>query len=193
MGLFKKMAEDPFLDHALSVLTTDLCLQVGSSIFSACRTVTHSDAVPVDQDSYATWMCENSRMFTLFKTHDSTIVFSHTNEVLYQSSPLARLSNECPVDTAVLCQFTLDTVENGEQESRLLAFDIITQEPLSPELRGIRLRALAVHLPIPLCCAQWVGPRRHLSVDFVKKLPHRVSGIFVLGQDPTALSALELC
>ena len=187
------MAEDKHLDHALSVLTTDLCLQVGSSIFSACRQVTHSDSVHVGQESYATWMCENAKMFTLFKTHDSTLVFSHTNGVLYQSSPLARLSNECPVDTAVLCQFTVDTVESGESEPRLLAFDIISQEPLSPELRGIRLRALAVHLPIPLCCAQWVGPRMHLSVDFVKKLPHRVSGMFVLGQDPAVLSAVELC
>jgi hypothetical protein len=185
--------EDPYLDHALSVLTTDLCLQIGGSILFACRVTTQSDAVHIGQESIATWMCENARLFTLIKTHDSTLVFSHTNEVLYHASPLAQLNHECPVDTAVLCQFTVDTMENGDREPRLLAFDILSPSPTSPELRGARLRALAVYLPIPLCCIQWVGLRMHLSSEFVRRLPHKVSGVVVLGQDPLVFSKIESC
>ena len=185
--------EDPFLDHALSVLTADLCLQIGASILVACRVTSQSDSIYIGQGSTSTWMCENARLFTLIKTHDSTLVFSHTNEILYHASPLAQLSQECPVDTAVLCQFTVDTMENGDQEPRLLAFDVISWDAASPEIRGARLRALAVHLPIPLCCVQWVGPRMHLSSDFVRRLPHKVSGVFVLGQDPLVFSKVESC
>lgn len=202
------------LDCALAALTCDLCLQIGND-FAKCTSViqsgiesgiesgmesgisgldpetecTTNSSNPDAISRFSTWLCKDSLFFTLIKTEGPTLVFSHSNGVLYYATPAAQLGHNCPAGTAFLCQFTVDILPEG-QTQRLLVFDIISNDP-SPESRGSHMRALAIHLPQPLCCPQWVGPRRSLTREFMLGLPHTVSGVFSIGENPLVLGALE--
>ena len=120
-----------------------------------------------------------------------TLLFSHTNEILYHASMDAQLPPSCPVGLCFLCQFTTDSNPEGNAP-RLLAFDILPKLPLSPSARGDMLREMQPHLPHPLCCVQWVGPRRYLTRGFVAGLPHQIGGLVSLGGDPLEPGAFEL-
>ena len=172
------------LTYALSVLAGDPCIQIGQEVFQACKDITFADADSlegrqVSDSSLSTWLCDDALFFTLFKTDVHTLIYSHTNRVLYYATPQTQLAAACPVNTTVLCQFTVDTLPDG-CIARLLAFDILLPIGTSVAGRGEALRALAVHLPAPLCCVQWVGPRRYLTGQFVAGLPHRTQGLFAL-------------
>jgi hypothetical protein len=202
--------ESDLLSTALTVLTGDICLQIGADILSACQPVKLGNDSGETAESLAkspaTWLCEDHVFFTLIKQPQSTLVFCHSNQVLYYASPAAQLSSACPSGTAFLCQFTIDSVAcptaTGppldplqpialQREPRLLVFDLVSCERgLPPMARGERLRALDCHLHKPLCCVQWVGFGRYLTSAFVAQLPHRVRGIFRLGDDPLELGIL---
>jgi hypothetical protein len=188
--LMSDVSEPPVdrLTYALSILVGDPCLQIGQGVYAACKDIKfiHSgdeSSASVYDASLSTWLCDEACFFTLIKTDAHTLVYSHTNHVLYYATPQAQLAAACPVDTAVLCQFTVDSL-SGEFTPRLLAFDILSHRGGDPAARGETLRALAVHLPGPLCCVQWVGPRLYLTSQFVAGLPHRANGAFVLTSDP---------
>ena len=170
------------LDEALSIITAEICLQVGQSMASICKNLTtHSLSC---QDTHCTWICKDTHFFTIFKADkNNTLVYSHTNEMLYYASIFAQLSPSCPVNVGFLCQFTHDSLPEG-LVPRLLVFDVISTSSLPPEPRGDYMRALATHLPQPLCCVQWIGPRRYLSKEFVQGLPHPIDGILYIGDDP---------
>jgi hypothetical protein len=187
---------DEFLDRALGVLTSNVCLQIDPSLPDLCRCVVYGSESPADSSVPATWLCENTRFFTLIKAADGgTLVFCHMNETLYYASPAARLSPACPVNTAFLCQFTMDCTTHPTTPKtthpRLLAFDVLCPGISCPHARGDILRSLSVHLPQPLCHVQWVGPRRFLGREFIAKLPHPASGVFCLGSDPVILGMVE--
>jgi hypothetical protein len=183
------------LTHALAVLAGDPCIQIGRELHFACRDVCYLDAGSTESsqvcdDSLSTWLCDEAHFFTLIKTESGTLVYSHTNGVLYYATPQAQLAPACPVDTAILCQFTFDSLPSPEGPTpRLLAFDVL--QPSDPAARGGALRTLEVHLPAPLFCVQWVGPRRYLTSHFVAGLPHRTRGCFALTQDPRFLVSLS--
>ncbi len=183
------------LSAALHVLAGDVCLQVSADCFSRCRPfVVQRDSgaanQQVDPEAMSTWLCEGAHFFTLFKLSGSsgTLLFSHTNEVLYHASMDAQLSSNCPPDVAFLCQFTTDSLPEGPVP-RLLVFDMLASQPLG--LRGDMLRALQGHLPQPLCFVQWIGPRQYISADFILKLPHRIKGLFAIGEDPLVAGVCE--
>lgn len=160
----------------------------------ACRDISFMDDNSVERSqvtdsSLSTWLCEDAHFFTLMKTDAGTLVYSHTNGVLYYATPLAQLSVACPVNTAILCQFTVDALPPPDNMvPRLLAFDVL--QPSPPAQRGEALRALSVHLPAPLCCVQWVGPRQYLTPHFVAGLPHKTKGGFTLTGDPRFVVSL---
>jgi hypothetical protein len=181
------MTEPPLdrLTQALSVLAGDPCIQIGQEVFRACKDICFKefDGDGVSSSSLSTWLCDEALFFTLLKSDAGTLVYSHTNGVLYYATPLAQLSAQCPLHTAVLCQFTFDSLPEGVIP-RLLAFDVVAQQAsLDPTQRGEALRSLALHLPTPLCCVQWVGPRQYLTGQFVAGLPHRTKGGVVLTPD----------
>ena len=182
------------LTHALSILAGDPCIQIGPGVNMACKDISFMDSdsaegSQVSDTTLSTWLCDEAHFFTLIKTDSGTLVYSHTNGVLYYATPLAQLSGACPVNTAILCQFTIDSLPPPDNlVPRLLAFDVL--QPSAPMERGEALRALSVHLPTPLCCVQWVGPRQYLTPQFVAGLPHKTRGGFSLTGDPRFVVSL---
>jgi hypothetical protein len=182
------------LTYALSILAGDPCLQIGQALLLACRDITlvdhtSSEGNQVTESSLSTWLCDDALFFTLIKSDTRTLLYSHTNKVLYYATPQTQLSPACPDNTAILCQFTVDTLPQ-ESAPRLLAFDLLQPGGVDPAVRGEALRALAIHMPAPLCCVQWVGPRRYLTQQFVAGLPHRANKGFTLTPDATNIVCL---
>jgi len=103
--------------------------------------------------------------------------------------PQAQLAPDSPFNTGFLCQFTQDALPEG-LVPRLLAFDVVTMQPM--EARGNFLRSMTQHLPRPLCTVQWVGPSKYLNRDFIERLPHTITGIMFLGEDPLTVSVCDL-
>lgn len=188
-------ASEDRLTYALSILVGDPCLQIGPGMLTACGDLVFSDqesagCSQVNEASLSTWLCDDALFFTLIKSDAQTLVYSHTNKVLYYAAPQAQLSAACPERSGMLCQFTVDTLPK-ECVPRLLAFDLLRPQGVDPAARGEALRALAVHLPSPLCCVQWVGPRRYLTPQFVSGLPHRASRGFALTLDARTVVRLS--
>ena len=169
------------LSAALHVLAGDLCLRGGCA--DKCRPFIISPLFDsICPDAPSTWLC-CSHFFTLFKPKGGgTLLFSHTNEVLYHASIDAQLSKDCPTDLCFLCQFTIDSLPEGDVP-RLLVFDL-SNITLPAQARGEMLWGLQGHLPLPLCCVQWIGPRQYLSPEFIAGLPHKIRGLVALGSDP---------
>lgn len=180
------------LSAALHVLAGDVCLHVGPGDLGKCRPfAVPSTTARIGPEALSTWLCKDGHFFTLFKSSPTgTLLFSHTNEVLYHASIDAQLAQDCPVGLCFLCQFTIDSTPDGGI-SRLLAFDVISDLPSSPPSRGEMLRGMQPHLPHPLCCVQWVGPRRYLSREFIAGLPHKIGGLISIGPEPLVAGALE--
>ena len=178
------------LSAALHILAGDVCLRVSPDYIARCRAFKTQDQGRIDSTALSTWLCDGGHFFTLFRpsAEVGTLLFSHTNEVLYHASVDAQLSNDCPADLCFLCQFTTDSSPEGAVP-RLLAFDVVVSQP--PSARGDMLRGLQGHLPQPLCCVQWIGPRQYISPQFVAGLPHRIRGLVALGEDPLAAGVLE--
>jgi hypothetical protein len=172
------------LSAALHVLAGDVCLQIGCA--DKCRVLTKPLPGIICPDSPSTWLCD-SHFFTLFKSNGGTLLFSHTNEVLYHASMDAQLSQDCP-DLCFLCQFTTDSMPEGDVP-RLLVFDLNVKLPAAA--RGEMLWGLQIHLP-PLCCVQWIGPRQFLTTGFISSLPHKIRGVVALGSDPLVFGNCEL-
>ncbi len=184
---------DDMLSAALHVLAGDVCLRVGPPVIDACRPLAiPSSASLICPETLSTWLCDGAHFFTLFKPRGvgGTLLFSHTNEMLYYASVDAQLSHNCPEDVAFLCQFTMDSMPDGDVP-RLLAFDVMCSPLPSSSVRGDMLRAMQIHLPHPLCIVQWIGPRRYISQDFIAGLPHKIKGVVALGVNPLAADAWE--
>lgn len=178
------------LSDALQYLAGEVCLQIGKDTLARCSPVTITPLPEIAEDSLCTWLCADSHFFTLFKASeaDHTLLYSHTNEILYHASALAQLAPTCPKDAAFLCQFTFDTTPDG-RVPRLLVFDVLRQSP--PTQRGEVLRSLWQCLPQPLCCVQWIGFARYLSSEFVAALPHAIQGIVALQHNPLLIGSRE--
>ena len=176
------------LSTALSVLAADPCLSVGHALLNICRPVqlTELSLEPgIQIQAPSTWRCETGLFFTILRSGQDTLLYSHSNQMLYFASASAALPPACPDGTAFLCQFALDrpSAPSAFPEPRLLAFDLLVPD-CPPQLRGERLRALGHHLPQPLCCVQWVGQASCLTPPFLSGLPHTPCGILVLGAEP---------
>ena len=181
------------LDLALATLVGDPCLAIGPSLVSLCKPIilleessassSNSSSESVPPASLATWRCDGGSFFTLIRSAEQgTLVFCHSSQTLYFAAPAVQLAARCPDGTAFLCQFVLDGPQ-PEAAPRLLAFDVFTGAPGTPAERGERLRALGVHLPLPLCLVQWVGEARCLTPGFLSGLPHATRGVLVLGSE----------
>jgi hypothetical protein len=205
------------LSAALHILAGDVCLYASRDYIARCRKFSDLHATgmiegaidsmidcTIDAASLSTWLCDGAHFFTLFRPNSAvgTLLFSHTNEVLYHASVDAQLSVECPADVSFLCQFTFDRMPEGNTP-RLLAFDVMGDavggsissitSPACSNItsRGDRLRSMQAHLPQALCVVQWIGPRRYLSPEFLAALPHAVKGLIALGEDPLVPAAFE--
>jgi hypothetical protein len=179
--------ETDSLSVALQFLAGGVCLQIGGDTFAKCRPITFSPLPEIREDSLCTWLCEDTHFFTLFKSESDTLIYSHTNEILYHASMQAQLASTCPNDISFICQFTFDTLPEGKTP-RLLVFDVLPQNNQNnPIQRGEILRSTQ-GLPQPLCCVQWIGFHRYLTPLFFAALPHPVRGVCVLGDDPLTVS-----
>ena len=127
------------LSAALHILAGDVCLRVSPDYIARCRAFKTQDQGRIDSTALSTWLCDGGHFFTLFRpsAEVGTLLFSHTNEVLYHASVDAQLSNDCPADLCFLCQFTTDSSPEGAVP-RLLAFDVVVSQP--PSARGDMLR-----------------------------------------------------
>lgn len=180
------------LSEALHIMAGDVCLHVGKDFIARCKPfVIPENSERIEPGTLSTWLCEGAHFFTLFRPSGAvgTLLFSHSNEVLYHASIDAQLSADCPAEVSFLCQFTTDSSPEGGIP-RLLVFDVLSNQPQSS--RGDMLRSMQGHLPQPLATVQWIGPRQYLSRDFVAGLPHRIRGLIALGSDPLVAGALEL-
>jgi hypothetical protein len=175
------------LSDALQILAAEVCLRIGQDMLPKCSPITITPLPEIAEDALCTWLCADAHFFTLFKASDvdSTLVFSHTNEMLYHASALAQLAPSCQKDVAFLCQFTFDTLPEG-RVPRLLVFDVLAAAP--PAQRGERLRSLQHCLPQPLCCVQWIGYASYLTGEFFAALPHSMDGVVALQQAPLHLN-----
>lgn len=184
------------LSAALDILAGDVCLRVGHVDINTCRPlVIPATSSPICPETLSTWLCDGAHFFTLFRAKGvaGTLLFSHTNEILYHASVGIQLSPNCPEDIAFICQFTLDHLPDGNFP-RLLAFDILCSPvctPHSSSVRGEMLREMQIHLPHPVCVVQWIGPRQYISKDFIAGLPHKIRGVVAIGVNPLAADALE--
>ena len=178
------------LTHALQILAGSVCLQIGRDMLTKCSSLSVSPLPEnIDEKALCTWQCADTHFFTLFRSEtNGTLLYSHTNEVLYHASMHAQLSAECPLEAAFLCQFTFDSLPEG-RVPRLLVFDVHCVA--TPLQRGDVLRSLQHCLPQPLCCVQWIGYARYLSEAFVAALPHSICGILVLQEDSSFLLKRE--
>jgi hypothetical protein len=183
-----ELCPDPLSD-ALRFLAAEVCLQIGRDMLPKCSPITITPLPEIAEDSLCTWLCADAHFFTLFVAGDCTLIFSHTNEILYHASPLAQLPPSCPKDVAFLCQFTFDALAEGTMP-RLLVFDVLFPAP--PAQRGERLRSLQHYLP-PLCCVQWIGYARYLSREFLAALPHATTGVVALQTDSLQLNCKMKC
>ena len=186
-GCFRKthMSSCSSLSCALHILAGGVCLQIGKDTLANCSPLSLSplpENAEIPPEALCTWHCADTHFFTLFKSETGgTLLYSHTNEVLYHASLDAQLAPACPKDAAFLCQFTFDSLPEG-RVPRLLVFDVLTQG--TPMHRGERLRSLQHCLPQPLCCVQWIGYAGCLSSQFVAALPHSICGVLTLGVCP---------
>jgi len=184
------------LSAALHILAGDVCLRVGSADVNTCKPLKiPSFSSLICSETLSTWLCDEAHFFTIFRAKGvaGTLLFSHSNEILYHASVDAQLSPSCPEGTAFLCQFTMDCLPEGEVP-RLLAFDVLcSTESISPSphARGRMLRDLQIYLPQPLCIVQWIGPRQYISEDFIAGLPHKIRGVVAIGVNPLAADAWE--
>jgi hypothetical protein len=179
-------AESSTLSEALQILAGEVCLQVGKDTLPKCTPVALLPLPGVAEDALCTWLCRDAHFFTLFRPDDHTLIYSHTNEILYHASLQVQLAPSCPKDVGFLCQFTFDSLPEG-RTPRLLAFDVLAPLPQGPVQRGEALRALQSCLPLPVCCVQWIGYSKCLSPEFVSALPHPISGVMAIGDNPLAI------
>ena len=181
------------LDTALSTLTAEICVQIAPSVALLCKPAAPKNCQKHSANpDFCTWRCKDAHLFTLFKINPLlTLVYSHTNDVLYYASLQAQLSAACPLHTGFLCQFTLDSLPEGKVP-RLLVFDVIPTSPMPAAARADFLRAVAPNLPQPLCCVQWIGSRAYLTKDFIRNLPHPIEGLYALADEPLCFHKLDL-
>ena len=174
------------LSAALQILAGEVCLQIGKDTLAKCSPLSATPLPEIPENALCTWLCADTHFFTLFKASesDSTLIYSHTNEVLYHASMHAQLSAACCKEASFLCQFTFDSLPEG-RVPRLLVFDVICVG--SPAQRGDVLRSMQNCLPQPLCCVQWIGYARYLSREFFAALPHETSAILQLGDEALML------
>jgi predicted CxxxxCH...CXXCH cytochrome family protein len=172
------------ISHALSLLTCEEYLALDEGVHRLCRPVT-TQPKPKHVACYSTWKPSQSWFFTLIKAERCTVVYCHENGRAYQANPSARLAAACPLHTAFLCQWCVDQCKEGKVP-HLLVFDVATGRQGGAPARGEELRALARHLPLPLCVVQWAGETEALE-SFVKCLPHAVECFLGLSEDPFCL------
>jgi hypothetical protein len=185
--------DEDTLSAALHVLAGDVCLRIAPADINVCKPlIIPTSSSRICPETLSTWLCDGAHFFTLFRSKGvpGTLLFSHSNEVLYHASVDAQISLNCPEGIAFLCQFTTDSLPEGGVP-RLLAFDVLCNQGQSPSDRGDTLREMQIHLPQPLCIVQWIGPRQYISNDFIAGLPHRIRGVFAIGATPLAADALE--
>jgi hypothetical protein len=179
------------LSEALQLLAGEVCLQVGPDTLPKCTRLSLLPISEIGDKELCTWLCKDTHFFTLFKSaENNTMVYSHTNEILYHAAAPVQLAPECPKDVGFLCQFTFDAMPEG-RVPRLLVFDVLCPAT-TIEQRGEVLRSMQGCLPQPLCCVQWSGYTRYISPEFVEKLPHVAAGIMVFGPDPLKIYAKKI-
>jgi len=170
------------ISRALTAVAADAYLQADPLLCGLMAPVQVKPRSKGSPANYATWKPAESVFFTLIKVQGGTVAYCHANKQSYHAAPLARLAEACPLHTAFLCQFCLDS----GRIPRLLVFDLLEQCE-DVQARGQHLRDLAKFLPQPLCTLQWSGEVEALE-GFTSKLPHKVDCIVGLNANPLLLS-----
>ena len=177
------------LTEALQLLAGEVCLHVAPDTLPKCTRLSLLPITEIGDKQLCTWLCKDTHFFTLFKSSaNHTLIYSHSNEILYHAAAQVQLASDCPKDVGFLCQFTFDAMPEG-RVPRLLVFDVLCTTCTTIEQRGEALRSMQGCLPQPLCCVQWSGYTRYISPEFIEKLPHAAAGIMEFGPDPLKIYA----
>ena len=172
------------LDDALSLVCSEICLQIHSAIDAAMQPVAINTG-EISETDHASWLVEDTHFFTLIKTKSSTLAFCHGNQTLFYARPDFALAPSTPEGHSFLAQVAEDK-ENGLIVPRLLVLDLVTPSVEDPRARHEALRACTGFFP-PSCVLQWSGLPSALRPFVSSGLPHRVEGLVAL-RAPLALT-----
>lgn len=176
------------LEHALSTVCSEVCLQLGASVAQGTQPVRITPG-KVKDDALTTWLVQDTHMFTLIKSGMATLAYCHGNNTLFYARPEFMLKPTAPDGHAFLTQLAEDRHVDGQGQSvpRLLVMDLVAPRIESPSARYERLRQLAEPSLPGSCVLQWAGHPKALRAFLQNGLPHDVAGIVALGA-PLALT-----
>jgi len=176
------------LEHALSTVCSEVCLQLGPSVAHGTQPVRITPG-KVREDALTTWLVQDTHMFTLIKSGMATLAYCHGNNTLFYARPEFMLKPTAPDGHAFLTQLAEDRHGDGKGQSvpRLLVMDLVAPRIDSPSARYERLRQLAEPSLPGTCVLQWAGHPEALRAFLQNGLPHDVAGIVALGA-PLALT-----
>lgn len=170
------------LEHALSTVCSEICLQLGASVAQATQAVRLTQGT-ISCDALATWLVSDTHMFTLIKCGSSTLAYCHSNKTLFYAKPEFMLRPTTPDGHAFLAQIAEDRADGGKHSAipRLLVMDLIYPRILEPNARYKRLLQLSPLCLPETCVLQWAGQPKALREFLQNGLPHDVSGIVAFG------------
>lgn len=176
------------LEHALSTVCSEVCLQLGPVVAQATQSVRITPG-KIKDDALTTWLVHDTHMFTLIKCGLATLAYCHGNSTLFYAKPEFMLKHGTPEGHAFLAQLAEDRQPDGERPSvpRLLVMDLVAPRIEDPSARYERLRQLADPCLPGTCVLQWAGRPDALRAFLQNGLPHEVAGVVALGA-PLALT-----
>jgi hypothetical protein len=180
------------IQDALLLTCGSVCLQV-HQVLQKCTKPVSLKIETRREDGHFTWLVKDTHWFTLIKQGKQTLVYSHTNSMLYYASPNVQLTDACPDGHSFLCQVCIDRTPDGQDVPRLLVTDLVTPVIPEPQGRGSVIRSLS-HVFTQVCHIQWSGERQCL-IGFMPKIPHETSGVIRLGDEaicPTLEAAVSI-
>lgn len=166
------------LSTALSFTCTDHFLQVHplfNDVMQPMKIVTSHASIQPNTNEYASWMAKDAQWFTILKHNQQTIVYCHSNNMMYYASPNIQLHPHMPEGYAFLAQTCIDNNETP----RMLILDMILPSIDDPKHRGEILRGLSQFFPTT-CHIQWAGDITALRKFLKNGLPHPVECVISL-------------
>lgn len=166
------------LSDALAFTCTDHFLQVHPIFNEIMKPLQiHTTHVPIrpNTNEYTSWITKNAQWFTVLKHNQQTLVYCHSNEMMYYASPNIQLHPSMPDGHAFLAQTCIDNTDTP----RLLILDVIIPSLPDPKQRGHVLRNLSQFFPAT-CHVQWAGDITALRKFLKSGLPHPVECVVSL-------------
>jgi hypothetical protein len=181
------------LEHAISTVCSEICLQLGPTVAQAAQPVRIAPG-KVKETALTTWLVHDTQMFTLIKCGVATLAYCHGNNTLFYAKPEFMLKQGTPDGHAFLTQLAEDKDAGPNQTfvPRLLVMDLVAPRIDDPRARYEKLRQLAPACLSGTCVLQWAGQPKALRAFLESGLPHEVAGIVALGAPLSLVKELRI-